>query len=145
MKRVLFTIVLFLCTIGVAQAKMVSIAGEVVNMRSGPGENYAVLWELGVGYPLKVVSGQGEWLKVVDFENDTGWVQKSLVNEVPHLVVKKKLINIRSGPGRDHDVIRQAQAGVVFRTLERDGDWVKVEHQEENIVGWVKRTLLWGW
>ena len=37
------------------QAKMLSIAGDDVNMRSGPGTNYRVMWELGSGFPLKVL------------------------------------------------------------------------------------------
>lgn len=145
MKRLVLTIMFLLCWTLTAQAKMVSIAGDLVNMRSGPGTNYAVLWELGQGYPLKILETKGDWLKVVDFENDTGWVHEDVVSGVAHLVVKKNIINIRSGPGKDYKVVRQAQKGVVLRTLERKDSWVKVTHDEENITGWVLRSLLWGW
>jgi SH3-like domain-containing protein len=145
MKRfgLIFLFLLFFTT--TASAKMVSIAGDLVNMRSGPGKNYPVTWELGKGYPLKVLKTKGNWIKVVDYENDSGWIYKKLVNRKPHLIVKKKIINIRSGPGKGYKIIRKAQNGVVFRTLERKEGWVKVKHEEENVVGWVKRSLLWGW
>ncbi len=145
MKRFVVTLVFFLCLAGVAQAKMVSVTGEMVNMRSGPGKKYSVVWELGKGYPLKVLQAKGEWLKVSDFENDSGWVHKTLVGRTPHLVVKKKIVNLRSGPGKKNKIVRQAQKGVVFRTLDKKGSWVKVLHEEEKVTGWVLRSLLWGW
>lgn len=145
MKRIVLTILLLLCWIEISQAKMVSIAGDMVNMRSGPGNNYEVVWELGQGYPLSVIDQQGDWLKVADYEGDIGWVQKDQVAEKAYLVVKKRIVNIRSGPGENYRVIRQAHQGVVFRTLGKKDDWVKIRHEEEDVTGWVLRSLVWGW
>lgn len=145
MKQFVLTILLLFCWVAVSQAKMVSIVGDMVNMRSGPGNNYEVVWELGQGYPLMVIDQQEDWLKVADYEDDIGWVKKDQVAEKAYLVVKKKIINIRSGPGENYRVIRQAQQGVVFRTLEKKDDWVKIRHEEENVIGWVQRSLMWGW
>jgi len=145
MKRFGLAVFFLLVFTSIANAKMVSIANDLVNMRSGPGQKYSVVWELGKGYPLKVLQTKGEWLKVTDYENDTGWIYKKLVNRTPHLIVKKKIINIRSGPGTGYKIVRKAQNGVVFQTLERKKGWVKVKHEEENVVGWVMRSLLWGW
>jgi len=145
MKQFVLTIFFLFCWIAVSQAKMVSIVGDMVNMRSGPGDNYEVLWELGQGYPLSVIDQQGDWLQVTDYEDDTGWVQQDQVAEKAYMVVKKRIVNIRSGPGENYRVIRQAQQGVVFRTLQKKDDWVKVRHEEEDVTGWVLRTLMWGW
>ncbi|MBU0966526.1 MAG: SH3 domain-containing protein [Proteobacteria bacterium] len=145
MKQIVLTILLLLCWIAVSQAKMVSIVGDMVNMRSGPGNNYEVVWELGQGYPLSVIDQQGDWLKVADYEGDIGWVQQDQVAEKAYLVVKKRVVNIRSGPGENYRVIRQAHQGVVFRTLGKKDDWVNVRHEEEDITGWVLRSLMWGW
>ncbi|MCJ7600856.1 MAG: SH3 domain-containing protein [Desulfobulbaceae bacterium] len=145
MKQIVLTILLLLCWIAVSQAKMVSIAGDMVNMRSGPGNNYEVVWELGQGYPLSVIDQQGDWLKVIDYEGDIGWVQQDQVAEKAYLVVKKRIVNIRSGPDENYRVIRQAHKGVVFRTLEKKDDWVKIRHEEEDVTGWVLRSLMWGW
>ncbi|MEN8256313.1 MAG: SH3 domain-containing protein [Thermodesulfobacteriota bacterium] len=128
-----------------AQAKMVSVDADMINLRSGPGSKYKVLWELGRGYPLKVIGSKGSWYRVVDFENDKGWVYKKLVSRKAHLVVKKRAINLRSGPSTRYKIVRQAKRGVVLRTLERRKGWVKIRHDEENVEGWVKRDLLWGW
>ncbi|MDH4320230.1 MAG: SH3 domain-containing protein [Desulfobulbaceae bacterium] len=146
MKRLFLGIVLILISATTANAiQLVSVAGDRVNMRSGPGDDQAILWELGDGYPLQVLDSKGKWYKVSDFEGDVGWIYKSLVNRTPHLIVKKKVVNIRSGPGTSYKLIGKANYGVVFKTLEKGKDgWVKVEH-ENGLVGWVLRNLLWGW
>jgi uncharacterized protein YraI len=143
-KRFLVAVALVLLTASVASARMVSVNDGKLNMRSGPGTSHSIVWELEKGFPLKVVGSKGDWLKVVDFENDVGWVHGRLVGRVPHVVVKKKRINIRSGPGTRYPLVGQANYGVVFRTLESRSGWVKVKH-DNGQTGWVERSLLWGW
>ncbi|HIJ78430.1 MAG: SH3 domain-containing protein [Desulfobulbaceae bacterium] len=128
----------------VAQAEMVSVTLPKVNMRSGPGEKYPILWELGKGFPLKVEERKGNWLKVSDFENDVGWIYKKLVAKKAHLIVKKERINIRSGPGSNYKIVGKAKYGVVLRTIKNGKGWVQIKH-ENGLTGWVKRSLLWGW
>jgi SH3-like domain-containing protein len=128
---------------------MVSVSGEKVNLRQAPSTQSPIIWELGKGFPLKVIGSKGNWLKVSDFENDVGWVYKSLVSRKPHLVVKtnrnsRVRVNIRSGPGTKYKIVGKAEYGVVFETLKRGDGWVKVRH-EKGLTGWIKRSLLWGW
>lgn len=143
-KRFLLAVALVLMVASVASARMVSVRGNKVDMRSGPGSGYSVLWELGRGYPLKVIGSKKGWVKVVDFENSAGWIARRLLCRVPHMVVKKKRINIRSGPSTRYRIVAKANYGVVFRTLAKRGRWVKVQH-ENGLVGWTERRLLWGW
>lgn len=135
-------ILLFMST--TVEAKMVSINRSKVNLRSGPSTGYRVKWVLGEGFPLKVIGSKGTWYKVQDFENDVGWVYKELTSGKAHLVVKKKIINIRSGPGTRYRVVAKAEYGAVFRTLKRVKGWVKVRHSS-GVTGWAARKLLWGW
>lgn len=123
---------------------MVSVAGSTVNMRSGPGIRSEVLWTLGQGYPLKVVNRRGRWLQVEDFEQDRGWVARSLTGRIPHHIVQAPKANIRRGPGLNHRVVGQAAYGELLRTREKRQDWVRVE-REDGRTGWVARRLLWGW
>ncbi len=141
-------ILIFVCST-VSYAKMKSINGERVQLRSGPGTKYAAKWEYGNGLPVKILTQKGSWIKVKDFENDTGWVFNKYLNKTPHMVVKvnkgkKKKINIRSGPGTKYKTIGKAYYGVVFKTLEQKNGWAKVKH-ESGLIGWVKRSLLWGY
>ena len=129
---------------GQLSAKMISINRPNVNMRSGPGTKYKITWLLKRGYPLQVISRKNKWYKVRDFEGDTGWVYGPLTGSSPHLVVKKKKINLRSGPGTNYRIVAQASRGVVFKTIKRAKGWVKIQH-ENGITAWASRQLLWGW
>lgn len=128
---------------------MVSIAGDNVNMRAGPGTNYRVMWELGKGYPLTVLKKNGNWYRVRDFEGTIGWVHGDLTSSDPYVVVKvhknsAKRINIRSGPGTKYRIVAKAHYGVVLKTVRHKHGWVEVAH-EKGVRGWVKRNLVWGW
>lgn len=137
--------VLCLVAGGAAAAQsMVSIKGETVNMRSGPGRSHEIRWELPKGYPLKVLKRQGSWLYVSDFERDRGWVARSLTGSTPHHVVSASRANIRRGPGVRHPVVGRATRGEVLRTRGKSGDWVRIERTDGQ-TGWVARRLLWGW
>jgi SH3-like domain-containing protein len=133
---------------GAALAEMVSIADEDINMRSGPGTQHEVLWKVGSGFPVEIIKTDGEWLQVRDFEESTGWVNKSTTQKTPHMIVKankgtKKQINVRSEANAKGKVIATANYGVVFKTLEKKNGWIKVEH-EKGLTGWVEGSLLWG-
>lgn len=131
-----------------AFAEILSVNGENVNLRSGPGTNYPVKWEYGKGFPLKVVDRKGPWLKVADFEKDTGWIHQSLLVKDPHVIVEAlkntdKKINIRKGPSTNDTVVGQAYYGVVFKSIESKSGWTKVRH-ESGLEGWISDNLLWG-
>ena len=146
---ILGTVLLVTLYASTSLADMVSIDGDDVNMRSGPGTKYKVLWELGNGFPLMVLKRSGQWLRVRDFEGTIGWVHRDVTQKTPHMVVKvhknsKKRINVRSGPGTKYRIVAKAYYGVVFKTLSQKNGWVNVQH-EKGVTGWIKRSLLWGW
>jgi len=145
---ILFIFVLLSClTTESTIAKMVAVKNDNVNMRSGPSLSKEVIWKLGIGFPLKVLKTKGKWVQVKDFEGSVGWVHRDVVHRSGHMIVKaqkksKGKINIRSKPSTKSKVIAKAYYGVVFKTLEQKKDWVKVQHGQ--VVGWIKRSLLWG-
>ncbi|XOF33882.1 MAG: SH3 domain-containing protein [Candidatus Electrothrix sp. YB6] len=142
----LFTFLLTLHVQTALAIQMVAVDNDNVNMRSGPGLNEKVLWKLSQGFPLKVLKTSGKWLHVQDFEGSKGWVHKNVVNRSGHMIVRAQKdggkINIRSKPDTRSKVVAQAYYGVVFKTLQQRKGWVKVRH--DNVTGWIKRTLLWG-
>lgn len=123
---------------------MVSVDRNTVNLRSSASTNSTILFELGKGYPLQLISRKGNWLEVRDFENDRGWIHRPLVGTTPHLVVKVNSANIRSAPNTNSRILGKVEYGELLRTLDRRSQWVRVQ-QESGAQGWVSRALLWGW
>ena len=140
----LLSVLLLLAAPQAAAQQMVSVSSNNVNLRSGPGKQYQADWILGEGYPLKVIGRRGDWLKVSDFENDSGWIYRSLTGGTPYHIVKVKVANLRSQPSTRRRILAKLDYGDVLRTLERKNNWVKVR-REGGLRGWVARRLLWGW
>lgn len=139
----------FISAAGFLQAEMLSIAGDKVNLRSGPGKKYSVKWEYGSGFPVEVIERKNNWVKIRDFEKDTGWVHESLLTNEPHMIVKAnkntdKRVNIRNGPGSENKIVGKAHYGVVFKTIEHQEKWIKVRH-ESGLSGWISSGFLWGY
>ncbi len=132
------------CTAGLAGAKTISIAKNDVNMRAEPSTDAKVVFQLKEGYPLKVLSTKGEWLKVEDFEGDTGWVHKTVAGATKHLIVNHDAANLRSGPNASHDSIDTLKYGEVVQVRGAQGNWFKVQTATGS-AGWINRKLVWGW
>lgn len=122
-------------------ADYVHVANDGVNLRSGPDTKYSVIYELPQGYPLKVLSRQGQWLKVSDFENDEGWIYAPLVTANSYVIVTVNEGNVRSGPGINNDKIGEVVREVLLKKVGSQGDWIKFEHPK--LKGWIHHKLVW--
>lgn len=112
------------------------------NIRSGPGTNYDILWQVNKYYPIKIVKKVGTWFQFVDFEGDKGWIYNSLVGKIPSVITIKENCNIRSGPGTKYRTAFQAEKGVAFKVIKRKGSWIHVQH-EDGDKGWIYNALVW--
>lgn len=124
-------------------AQYLSVTTDNANVRTGPGTKYPVAMELFQGYPLQVLKTQGEWYKIKDYENDTGWIHNSIVKDRDSVIVNaKKSLNMRSGPSQKNPVIADVERGVVMTKISTEGKWTKVRHSS-GTVGWIYSPLLW--
>ena len=87
-----------LLTPALAAAEILSVVPREANIRSGPGTDYEVIWKAAMYYPLKVAERDGDWVSIRDFENDEGWIHRSLLSDTPAVVVVTAKANLREGP-----------------------------------------------
>jgi len=127
---------------GICAGERLAVKVETANIRSGPGTGYAVLWQVGRYHPLNVIQKKGDWYKFRDFEGDTGWISKGLVEKVSTVITSKEKNNIRSGPGTGYRVLFTADRGIPFRVLSRKGNWIHIQHADGD-KGWIYRSLVW--
>lgn len=128
-------------------AKSLSVSGDNVNLRSGPGVRYEIKYAYGNGFPLRQLERKGEWIKVRDFEKDTGWIHATFISDQQYVIVSAhknsdKKVNIRNGPSTRHDIVAKSYYGVVFKKIKSKSGWAQVQH-ETGLEGWIKETLLW--
>lgn len=124
-------------------ADYVSVVKDGVNVRTAPNTDAPILMELFQGYPLLVQGKEGDWLKVTDYENDTGYIHSSLVKKGDTVIVNaKKSANMRSEPNATAPVVADVERGVVLIKLSAQDKWVKVKHSG-GTVGWIFQPLIW--
>lgn len=122
---------------------MLSVTAEQVNVRSGPGAEYDVVWAAARYYPLEVLDRDGNWLQVSDYENEEGWIYRSLLAAVPAVVVVSKKANVREGPGLEHETLWVLDKEYSLKVLEAEGAWLKVSDGGE-VSGWIHKSVTWG-
>lgn len=124
-------------------AEYVSVVKDGVNVRTAPSTDAPVSMELFQGYPLMVQGKEGDWLKVSDFENDTGYIHSSLVVKGNTVIVSaKKSANMRTEPNATAPVIADVERGVVLTKISVQDKWVKVKHNGGS-EGWIFQPLIW--
>ena len=143
MKRylVLLTFLIVINT-GSAMAERLTIIAPVANIRSEPDGKSDVLWQVKQYYPIFVVKKSDSWYYFRDFEDDRGWVHKTLVGNVPSVITKKDLCNIRSGPSTKDKILSSVAKGIPFKVLQHKGRWLRVEHADGD-QGWIFDALVW--
>ena len=125
-----------------ASAEYVSVQQDKVNIRSGPGTDHEIVWEVFRGYPLRITQRQGNWARVVDFEDDPGWIYTPLVDADKRVIVRVDVANMRKGPGTNYEVQAKVNYGVIFEPLERRQNWIRLRHND-GTTGWISASLLW--
>lgn len=123
-------------------AEYISVKKDGVNIRSGPSTNKEILWEVFKDFPLEVIKRQDEWIQAKDFEGDQGWIFATLVGKDKRVIVKVDTANMRIGPAQNYELVATVKYGVVFTPIEKEGDWIKVKH-EDGTSGWIFKKLLW--
>ena len=141
LKRLLIFLVIFL-TAGTAFAERMAINVPKANIRSGPGNQYDIIWNCEKFYPVQVVNKSGEWYRFKDFEGDEGWIHNSILDNTATVITKNEKCNIRSGPGTEFDIVFTVEKGVPFKVLEKKGQWIHIQHADGDN-GWIFETLVW--
>ncbi|MCS6878123.1 MAG: SH3 domain-containing protein [Geminicoccaceae bacterium] len=128
---------------GLPLPRFVSLAGEAINVRSGPGKNYPVRFVYSrIGLPVKIVEEFDVWRRVEDHEGDSGWIHGSLLSRRRTVLVIAPLAELRRTPAREARVLARAERGVIARLLDCKSEWCFVDLAGTR--GWMERKALWG-
>jgi SH3-like domain-containing protein len=124
------------------RAHFVRVKVETANLRDGPSLQADPVRYAYENEPLQMVSREGAWLRVRDFDGDSAWIYGPLTDRRPAVIVTRNLVNVRIHPGTDHPIAFTAERLVNLLVLGREGRWVHVRHEVGT--GWVHDSLVWG-
>ena len=119
-----------------------AVTSPIANVRSGPGTNFEVLWQIEKYHPLDIINEKENWYQFKDFEGDAGWIHKSLLGDIPTVITRSERCNLRSGPGTGYTILLTVELGIPFRVLKKQGKWLQVQHADGD-QGWMHESLVW--
>lgn len=136
---------------GLPVPRFVSLKAKKVNLRVGPGRDYAISWRfLKSGLPVEVIQEYDNWRRIRDADGAEGWVFHSLLSgdrsaiAAPWMKGKGEgvFVNMHSDSRETGAVIARLQPGVVVKLDECNGNWCHAE--ADGAEGWLSQAEIWG-
>ncbi len=116
---------------------------DEVNVRNGPGLNNLILFKiLKKGYPLLVVEKFENWYRVIDFNNNKGWISKTQLSNDSYVIMTRSSEKILKFPNYNSKILALAKINFIFKLEKCRKKWCKVT--SDRIKGWVPKKSLWG-
>ncbi|MBC9245361.1 SH3 domain-containing protein [Paracoccus sp. 11-3] len=123
--------------------RYVSLKGSEGNARRGPSLSHRIDWVFRhAGMPLRVTAEFGHWRRVEDKDGAGGWIHYALLSGVRTALVTQDMLELRSRPDPDSNVVARAESGAIVRLGECDPGWCRISGGGQR--GWVPKSAIWG-
>ncbi len=121
-----------------ANSEEVTIGDKLINVREGAGLDYPIIAKVEEGDRFKVLSREGEWIKIQVNDEKEGWVAEWLVTSKKDISKSSGTapslgyttadgLRIRKGPGTDYPVVSILQNNTQVEIIGQSGSWVEIE------------------
>lgn len=135
--------------------KKVTVKGDSVNLRKGPGTGFAKTGQVKAGATLEVISERNDWFQV-HYAGGQAWIAGWLVEgktsssvepsrsgnlpTVKYLIVTGKVVNVRKGPGLNYPVATKIGLNEKHVILAEQNGWYKL--RAGGLEGWILGELV---
>lgn len=129
---------------GLPLPRFASLNESVVNMRTGPGQEYPPRWVyVRKGLPVRILEEYPDWRRIEDADGVQGWTHSRLLSTRRTVMVRASEPQaLYRSNDRASRVLLRAENGVIGGFNGCDGDWCQVEIEDQR--GWMPRDALWG-
>lgn len=128
---------------GLPLPRFVSLGSEKINVRTGPGTRYPVIWQfIKENLPVEIIAEFGNWRKIRDFDSSEGWVHTRLLSGTRWGLVQGDSGILFSAPNQESPALLIAEPGVLARLYACRAAWCNVRISGRR--GWIQRPHLWG-
>ncbi len=129
---------------GLPVPRWVSLKFDKVLARSGPGEDYGVVWVFHArNLPVQIVEETREWRKVCEPEGGSAWVHRRTVDGRRTLFrAAAGDLPLRADPKAGSALGVRLRGRAIADFDRAEGDWVKLKVDGRG--GWARAGELWG-
>ncbi|MDR2777336.1 MAG: SH3 domain-containing protein [Rickettsiales bacterium] len=122
----------------------VALRASETNLRAGPGKHFPVVYVYKLRHmPLRVLGEYDKWLRVIDMDGDSGWVNEGLTTKLRTVIT----INTEQFMYHNFDQIsyptHRVEKSVVARLLGCKKHRCRVSIGKTR--GWINKSDLWGY
>lgn len=135
---------------GLPLPRFVSLKSNRINLRVGPGRDYAVQWlYLKPGLPVEIIQEYDNWRRIRDSEGTEGWVLQTLLSSKRGGLAAPWAKEVSNEPipmfvRAEETALLSAslEPGVLGKITACDGLWCTFETNGYD--GFVRQTDIWG-
>ena len=130
---------------GLPLPRFVSLRSQEVNMRTGPGVRYPVVWVYKLRkLPLEVVAEFRTWRKVRDFEGTVGWMHQGMLSNKRTMAVTGQTRTLRRQADSRSSAVARIEPSTVGEIMKcpKDSGWCKLSFGRYE--GWLRLVEFWG-
>ncbi len=125
------------------KTKFLSLRNSEVNLRQGPSFKYPIKLIYKKKYlPVVILDKVETWRKIIDFQNNSGWIHISQLSKKKSAINKKNNSVLFQKPKIYSKPIAKLEVGRLVLIKKCNKKWCKVTSGKFN--GWIKKTYLWG-
>ncbi len=135
---------------GLPIPRFVSLKPARVNIRVGPGRDYAVSWlYTKSGLPVEIIQEYDNWRRIRDADGTEGWVYQAMLAGKRTAIISPwqrgkpdAFISLYASASDTARVIARAEPGVIATIRKCDGQWCQLDSQGTR--GWIQQSQIWG-
>ena len=126
-----------------AEEHFLTLKYDNVNLRQGPSKDYPIkIFYKKKNLPVEVQDTSGNWRKIRDHENNTGWIHLSqLSKKKSAITIDEKVIIFKNSTifSKPLVVLEKGRLILIYKCSEV---WCKIKTGKYK--GWIKKQSLWG-
>ena len=133
----------FLKSFANENVNFLSLKNNVVNLRQGPSFEYPIKFIYKKKFlPIEILDKSETWIKIKDFENNSGWIHISQVSKKKTAINKKNNSVIYKKPTIYSKPIAKLEIERLILIKKCEVKWCKIT--SGGYGGWVFKNSLWG-
>ena len=139
----LFALIIFSESYADQNNNFLSLKNNTVNLRQGPSFEHPIKFIYKKKYlPVAVLDKSETWRKILDFENNTGWIHISQLTKKKSGINKKDNSILYEKPTIYSKPLAKLERGRMVLIIKCKKKWCKIK--TGNFTGWIIKDFLWG-